>query len=152
MNMSVITNAVKAIVGTILKLNSLFDKERSQLKGLEKALNGLGNPGYYFKDDTYFYEEEIDYQKQEKEYYYLLFEKGKIKVLREDWEGTFSREQIFDLSELSLGLIEKMLERLPNFLQGYRIMLEDEHSDRTIVLENLTKVVEAINSIVAVKA
>jgi len=151
MNLSIISNAVRGIVQVILKLNGLFDKKRSQLKALEKALNSLGKPGYWYVDDKSFSGASIN---EGVELYYLSFQNGIIKIKYSycNEDGKERDYELSDLGDMSLYDVDSMLKSLPEFLQGYQKFLETEAENNEITLDVLTKVVEAINSVIAIKA
>lgn len=151
MNLNVISNAVRAIVQVIMKLNSLFDKERGKVKALEKALNRLGNPGNWFFQDT----DSFNGASTEEgvELYYLCFTKGLILVKTSfcDQNGVEKGYNLHDLSDMSHCDFDSMISRLPKFLQNYQKFLEAEAEAEEITLDKLTKVVEAINTALQTK-
>ena len=151
MNLSKITSTVRAIVGTILKLNSRFDMERDMLKSLEKSLNSMGDPGYGYEDETAF-DSYTDEKSNQSVDFYLAFDYGKIIVCKSDWTQGYESCTDFVLSKMSIHQIKKMLQRLPEFLSDYLLYLEGHVEAHEITIDKLSKVIQAVNAALAIKA
>lgn len=141
---------MRAIVGTILKLNSRFNMERDMLKSLEKSLNSMGDPSYMYEDDSAFdsYTDEKSNQDIE---YHLAFHFGKIMVCKSDWTQGYADRQIYALSSMSIHQTKMMLDRLPEFLSDYLLYLEGHVESHEFTIDKLAKVVAAVNTALLTK-
>jgi hypothetical protein len=136
--------SVMVIMGTIIKLNALFTKERGQLAKLEKALNLLGNPGFYFEDLKDFFKDDED---DDRFFYCLAFNKGHILVSKKGYQES-SKRLINLTDDLPLRMIDAMIERLPIFLGLYQRYLEEEEIDHSLTFDKLSQIDAAITAIV----
>lgn len=142
-----IKKAVVAIMQVIIKLNTLFDKERKQLVKLEEVLNMLGKPGCDFFGNTF--HEEDDKDGQDHTWTNLAFFNGQIFFQECGYHQ--SSKNNYPLSTLSLHKVDAMLQELPEFLQEYQRYLEGMEIDHHLTLTQLTLVVQAISMVVYAK-